>query len=257
MMVTMWLWIAITFTRPHKEERFLFPIYPMLCLGATLTVDAACNAVGRLVGAFSRHKELSSRARLIYHALFWIPTVMISLSRTAALARYYAAPLQVYATLAIQADASSTRADRQPLLVCTCGEWYRFPSTFFLPENVQLGFLVSSFTGQLPQPFSEHGSLPQSRDVLQPFNDRNGHEPSRYVDLDRCEWIIDLRGGDCIEDGSDIIAHAPFLDAEHTSTLHRVLYVPFWHEAALKQGNVHYLDYVLAKRPAAKSVPEA
>ena len=32
------LWLAVMASRPHKEERFLFPIYPLLCLAAALTV---------------------------------------------------------------------------------------------------------------------------------------------------------------------------------------------------------------------------
>ncbi|ELT88204.1 hypothetical protein CAPTEDRAFT_183906, partial [Capitella teleta] len=28
----MFIWFLIFFTRPHKEERFLFPIYPLICL---------------------------------------------------------------------------------------------------------------------------------------------------------------------------------------------------------------------------------
>ncbi|GKY97802.1 hypothetical protein MPSEU_000738300 [Mayamaea pseudoterrestris] len=247
MLLSMWVWVAMTFSRPHKEERFLFPLYPLLCLGATLTLDAACNAAGRLIGAFSRRKELSGRTRMLCHAMVWIPAVMLSLARTAALTKYYTAPLHLYAALARQ-DIDAT-GSQDELLVCTCGEWYRFPSSFFLPDHVQLGFLPSSFKGQLPQPFSEFGSLSQSHMVLQPFNDRNLEETSRYVSLDKCEWIVDLQpGSDCIPQSSTIIARAPFLDASKTSTLHRVLHVPYWHEIAATQGQVHFFDYVLARR---------
>lgn len=33
----MYLWMLIFFSQPHKEERFLYPVYPLICL---------CGAVG-------------------------------------------------------------------------------------------------------------------------------------------------------------------------------------------------------------------
>lgn len=39
-------------------------------------------------------------------------------------------------------------------LVCMGGEWYRFPSSFFLPhDGLRLAFVRSHFRAQLPQPF--------------------------------------------------------------------------------------------------------
>lgn len=41
-----------------------------------------------------------------------------------------------------------------PQLLCMGGEWYRFPSSFFLPHhNMHLAFVRSHFKAQLPQPF--------------------------------------------------------------------------------------------------------
>jgi len=240
----MYLWLAITVPRPHKEERFLFPIYPILCLSAVLTVDHSWNFVGRVMAGLSRHKELFRRQRNLLHAFVWIPVALISISRTAALSKYYTAPLTIYAALA-QVETTT-----EPSLVCTCGEWYRFPSSFYLPDHVQLGFLPSSFEGQLPQAFSEFGSLPESQSVLQPFNDRNRQEKDRYVQRKDCSWIVDMEGSDdcAFADSGTIVARAPFLDADQTSsTLHRILYIPYLHERAIERGQVKYRDYVLYK----------
>jgi alpha-1,2-mannosyltransferase len=244
----LYLWLAVVVPRPHKEERFLFPIYPLLCLGAVLTVDKVANAGGRIVAGLSRHKELMRSQRHLVHLAVWSVTVVLSLARLGALYHYYTAPLHIYAALAEHhthpADAS------QPVVssrVCTCGEWYRFPSSFFLPPGMELAFLESSFTGQLPQPFSIHGSRPASRDVLQPFNNLNQEEPSRYVPVDSCDWIVDLEGGDCAPPDAEIVQERPFLDAGRTQALHRVLYVPFLHERAVVHGQVHYQSYRLYK----------
>ena len=50
-----YLWLAVMPSRPHKEERFLFPIYPLLCLAAALTVHGVVIAlveVATAVGAW-------------------------------------------------------------------------------------------------------------------------------------------------------------------------------------------------------------
>uniref|UniRef100_A0A8C5CXK7 Mannosyltransferase n=1 Tax=Gadus morhua TaxID=8049 RepID=A0A8C5CXK7_GADMO len=36
----MYLWMLVFFTRPHKEERFLFPIYPLICLSAAVAMSS-------------------------------------------------------------------------------------------------------------------------------------------------------------------------------------------------------------------------
>lgn len=36
----MYLWMLVFFTRPHKEERFLFPIYPLICLSGAVALSS-------------------------------------------------------------------------------------------------------------------------------------------------------------------------------------------------------------------------
>lgn len=44
----MYLWMLVFFTRPHKEERFLFPIYPLICLCGAVALSSlqVCDKVG-------------------------------------------------------------------------------------------------------------------------------------------------------------------------------------------------------------------
>ena len=238
------LWLAITVPRPHKEERFMFPIYPLLVVGAVLTVDfAISDCLGGFMASFSRHKRLSIPQHFAMNTMVWLPIVLLSLSRTVALVKYYSAPLEVYAAMA-QQDVSSYGS---PSFVCTCGEWYRFPSSFYLPQGVQLGYLPSSFYGQLPQPFSKHGSRPESQSFLQPFNDQNLEQTERYVkDLDSCKWILDLEGSECGESLTRETIHlTPFLDVDHSFILHRILYIPYLHEEAVSKRQAVYRNYAL------------
>ena len=39
MLLALVIWLMIFMTRPHKEERFLFPVYPLLCFAATYGME--------------------------------------------------------------------------------------------------------------------------------------------------------------------------------------------------------------------------
>ena len=36
----LFLWLLIFWTQPHKEERFLFPVYPLIALAGALAIDS-------------------------------------------------------------------------------------------------------------------------------------------------------------------------------------------------------------------------
>merc|ERR1712224_994683 len=87
------------------------------------------------------------------------------------------------------------RADSKSGL-CIGKEWYRFPSSFFLPEDAEgkalpLLWLNSSFDGQLPRPF---GPWPLGLSQLTPevFNDQNLREEERYSAESDCSFLVDL-----------------------------------------------------------------
>lgn len=46
----MFVWMAIFFPQPHKEERFLFPVYPMLCLAAAMSAVLCARMVAAIAG---------------------------------------------------------------------------------------------------------------------------------------------------------------------------------------------------------------
>jgi alpha-1,2-mannosyltransferase len=303
MLATIPAWLAVTVPRPHKEERFLFPIYPALLLGAVWLLDTViaravvplwmwlagpssslANKDDLTLAALRRRRD---SCRTAWHVLVWTPVILLSLSRTAALQRYYSAPLYLYSAISAHVLASSSSSTNNVVpepysprrLVCVCGEWYRFPGTLYLPGSTspdesawQLGFLPSSFQGQLPQVFSRHGSKAESQSVLQPFNDQNLEQTERYVPspAEQCAYLVVLMPTDndpgnkeasCVNqvtrDGpatATVLASLPFLDGDRTSTLHRTLYLPYWHERARQTGQVVYQQYVLYKIAATSTL---
>jgi len=263
-LIPMYIWMAIVLPRPHKEERFLFPIYPALCFGAAVTTREVLDMYTAVTNALLQRKKGKKRNNntnlLIGLALLSIPTI-ISISRSFALHDNYTAPLAIYQKVYSHAANNSKERMRY---VCTAGEWYRFPSSFFIPPNHQLGFLKSSFTGQLPQPFTEFGSKTDSLSVQTgKFNDMNKEEMERYVDISQCSYAIELVSSSLSElnnntnddtaegiqymksDTSDgswrILSSHKYLDAEATPLLHRILYFPFGRDekAVFKHYNVY------------------
>lgn len=221
-----YIWLLYMSLVPHKEERFLFVIYPWLCVAAAL----ALSSVSRI---FSTYPKLIGS--LI--ALLLLVIVAVSVSRTASMYFNYEAPNSLYTHLhrletdakieiifdrvKAQVEANSDKmsshnhhnfeadlnrqireATRVTLFskphdpratfdyVCVGKEWYRFATHFFLPSNMRLGFIRDGFDGQLPQ---FYGTGEDSLRRIPPnFNDLNQDEPSRYMNLDNCKYWVNF-----------------------------------------------------------------
>lgn len=255
LLLPMYIWMALLFPRPHKEERFLYPIYPMLSYGAAITVREGMSILGSLFPTSSdqwRREEWSIRKLFVGVSLLNVPAA-ISISRSLALHRYYSAPVEVYREMFYHALADTTSSSGETY-VCTVGEWYRFPSSFFLPMNHKLGYLKSSFDGQLPQPFTLHGSRIESLAMPEAghFNDKNEEEMDRYVDIGMCSYVFELvpmhDDDDDVPEGMrymasdtsggswELLASRQFLDAEKTPALHRILYIPSFGSTAVNDA---------------------
>lgn len=155
------------------------------------------------------------RASVIRYVSFAILAVfsVISISRIIALASRYRAPYRVYGALWQDRPADQImnldylqenypyNASVRELNVCVGKEWFRFPSSYFLPRDVRLQFIKSDFDGMLPKPFVEDYKLVSYEDengeqlayrsrqfkfegahTVQPgFNSLNKEDPETYV----------------------------------------------------------------------------
>ncbi|XP_016346030.1 alpha-1,2-mannosyltransferase ALG9-like isoform X2 [Sinocyclocheilus anshuiensis] len=237
----MYLWMLVFFTRPHKEERFLFPIYPLICL---------CGAVAlsSLQRYHLEHYTISSNWLALGSVLLF---GVLSLSRSVALFRGYHAPLDLYPEFhRIAKDPTiHTVPEGRLVNICVGKEWYRFPSSFLLPNNWHLQFIQSEFRGQLPKPYAMG---PDATWIIpSDMNDQNLEEPSRYVELKQCHYLVDLateteaprepRYATNKEEWS-IIAEKPFLDTTRSSRLLRAFFIPF-----LSEQYTTYNRYVILK----------
>lgn len=124
-----------------------------------------------------------------------------------------------------------------------------------------MGFLKSSFGGQLPQPFTSHGSKSESLKIQSGrFNDLNREEMDRYVSIEDCSYVVEMISPSQPEESNEIpeclrymaadtsgswnkIASFKYINADATPALHRILYLPFGRE-----GNASYNEYNLYSR---------
>ena len=67
--------------------------------------------------------------------------------------------------------------------VCVGCEWYRYPSSFFLPSSqYHVAWLDDGFTGLLPRPFDP--TLGGTTAAPQYFNSKNKASPDQFVSTD-------------------------------------------------------------------------
>ncbi|KAK6025100.1 plasmid Maintenance Protein, partial [Ostertagia ostertagi] len=251
------------YRQPHKEERFLFPVYPLIALFAAIALDSADRLVSRYFPSLS--------------VLSWLVVlcfILASLSRTYALHRNFSSHIEVYKSLnehfmdhQHQLDFSK-RGD--PLRVCVGKEWHRFPSSFFLPQmavdmrsrkrGVHLHFLKSEFAGLLPKYYPQ-GRLPFiTRRIPTEMNDMNKEEPSRYVPLDTCDYVVDLETPEhttvnepnygAMSDVFRRLYSHPFLISSESHWFFRAFFIP-----RLSVKETTFANYTLYQRiPPTKSM---
>ncbi|XP_022080995.1 alpha-1,2-mannosyltransferase ALG9-like [Acanthaster planci] len=135
-LLPMYLWVLVFFGQAHKEERFLFPIYPFFSLAAAITMSSLQKLYHRIFTPYRLHHYTWSSNWLA--AVVAVVFTVLSLSRSAALFFGYHTPMDVYPLLGSIADNREihTLPPDRPVNVCIGKEWYRFPNSFFLPEKI-------------------------------------------------------------------------------------------------------------------------
>jgi len=240
------VWLAAITSLPHKEERFLYVVYPLACLAAAATLDLGSRLVQRVLsGPFGRGFATGGVALAI------AATGALSLSRSAALLVGYGAPMQLYKALP---PAPPGQAE---VNVCVGAEWHRFPSSFFLPgPQYHLRFIKSGFDGLLPRPFADEDG--GTRAAPRQLNDQNREEPENYwPDAAQCDYVVTLgpagrqNGSGSwfdeaalgVAEGWTVMAEQPFVDGGGSPALTRAFFIPGYSRKMNK-----WLRYALLER---------
>lgn len=180
------IWSGIFFLQPHKEERFLYPIYPLITLSAALFVSKIFALVSQIsIKVIPNHKiaNVASRGGKI---LFGALVFAVSILRILNLVENYSAPLVTLENI------SQLPASDRIVNVCVGKEWYHIPNSLFLPDNYRFRFVKSGFDGLLPGDFLENGGLRQATSSIPTnMNNKNAFESDKVIDFLECDYYID------------------------------------------------------------------
>lgn len=219
----------------------MYPAYPFLALNASLSLHIILMAFGNsdpktLIG------KIPAKLKLFSVGLMFVLSLDIGLARIYGTYSAYSAPLKIYQPLWQNLDGNGV-VGRQDNLVCFGKEWYRFPSSYFLPRLMHAKFVRSEFRGLLPGEFSEArvgcGSWAGTWLPTSGLNDRNEEDVSKHVELNMCHFMVDTQYPErtdelppsepdyiADEENWDIVRCESFLDAASTHLLARTLWVP-------------------------------
>ncbi|XP_020231367.1 dol-P-Man:Man(6)GlcNAc(2)-PP-Dol alpha-1,2-mannosyltransferase [Cajanus cajan] len=223
-----YIWLGFMSLQPHKEERFLYPIYPLICVAASAVIESFPDIFRSKYNPYDPSIIVTIAKVLRPVALSLI--LYASHARTFSLINGYSAPLEVYKIL------EHHHADNNSIL-CVGSEWHRFPSSFFIPDYVgQVRWIDDGFRGLLPLPFNS--TLGGTAAAPPYFNNKNIASDKQYLhDVDACTFLVELqlkrpyltRGSNMSE--WEAIAALPYLDRELSPALYRSFFIPYlWQE---------------------------
>lgn len=220
-----YIWLGFMSLQPHKEERFLYPIYTLICVAASAVIESFPDL-------FRDKYYPDSNFILVKIAKFLRPVILslilcFSHARTFSLIHGYSAPMEVYKILEHHDDVEMGS------VLCVGSEWHRFPSSFFVPDFVgQIRWIDDGFRGLLPFPFnSTNGGTAAAAPY---FNNKNIASDEQYFrDIDVCTFLVELQlKRPYLTLGSDLstwepIAALPYLDRELSPAKYRSFFIPY------------------------------
>ncbi|KAL2466775.1 Dol-P-Man:Man(6)GlcNAc(2)-PP-Dol alpha-1 [Abeliophyllum distichum] len=242
-----YIWLAFMSLQPHKEERFLYPIYPLICVAASAVIDSFPDL-------FRDKYNPNDNSLLVVIAKGLRPLALglilcASHSRTFSLINGYSAPLEIYKHLEHHDDAGTGST------LCVGGEWHRFPSSFFVPDYVrEVQWIDDGFRGLLPFPFNS--TLGGTSAAPSYFNNKNKASDRQYLqNLEKCTFLVELQlQRPYLSRGSDlntweVVAALPYLDRELSPSKYRSFFIPYlW-----QQKNVFGLYKLLKRIPKSET----
>ncbi|KDO44639.1 hypothetical protein CISIN_1g008307mg [Citrus sinensis] len=184
-----YIWLLFMSMQPHKEERFLYPIYPLICVAASAVIESFPDI-------FRDKYDPNANFVMVTTAKVLRPFVLglilcASHSRTFSLVNGYAAPIEVYKILQHHDDAGPGS------VVCVGSEWHRYPSSFFIPNYVgEVRWLDDGFRGLLPLPFNS--TLGGTSAAPSYFNNENKASDQQFVILPLPAGLIEIYTALCL-----------------------------------------------------------
>lgn len=180
-----YLWFLVLSAQAHKEERFMFPAYPLLCMNAAVTVFLFRGWMERVYIKITASPYEAGRSKIFGRItlVFALIPAILSISRMYALGQFYHAPLDLayhfqyteipeiliaagYKPKVVPEEYLESRERdgyndewdftvlenfEDKVRLCYGKEWYRFPGSFLIPEGVEIRFLRTEGSAMMPR----------------------------------------------------------------------------------------------------------
>mgnify|MGYP001565163979 CR=1 FL=1 len=153
----------------------MYPAYPALALNAAISLHILLAALGQ-----SSPRTLIGRVPAGLKLLLVVSTlgtsICLGFARILGANDAFSAPLHIYEPL--QSPGVAVPGGE----LCLGKDWYRFPSSYFLPEGMRARFVRSEFRGLLPGEFGNgEGWREGTWTVPGGMNDENLEDVGKYV----------------------------------------------------------------------------
>ncbi|KAF7836649.1 dol-P-Man:Man(6)GlcNAc(2)-PP-Dol alpha-1,2-mannosyltransferase [Senna tora] len=221
-----YIWLGFMSLQPHKEERFLYPIYTLICVAASAVIESFPDLFRDKHNPFD-NSIIVKIAKVLRPVVLGL-ILCASHARTFSLINGYSAPLEVYKILEHHEEDAGMDS-----ILCVGSEWHRFPSSFFIPHYVgQVRWIDDGFRGLLPFPFNS--TLGGTAAAPPYFNNKNIASDEQYLhDINACTFLVELQlKRPYLTLGSDLstweaIAALPYLDRELSPAKYRSFFIPY------------------------------
>lgn len=251
------LWLAIFGTQEHKEERFLYPVYPLINMAAAVFISWFITKSCAILQSHTTNATFIALYKYLTIVCLASLIGLVSILRIVNLVENYSAPLSVFRHIAELPALSSVTN------VCIGREWYHLPTSFFLPDNYRVRFVKSGFDGLLPGDFKETSLLDSTSAIPEDMNNKNQFSLQKITPFEDCDYYVDNTGPIDVElgepavvygnepratNGWEILSCKKIIDPAGSSPgIGRLLYVP----KILRRWvpyNVDYMDFCVAKK---------
>ena len=230
---------------PHKEERFMFPVYPLICLSAAIAFQNIYSVWQRR--GFHYHVA-AHRILIVFYAVLSVARIVLLCVEHRGAVQLHENLFRSIPSVEKHYKRCGTSCSGRSVTVCYGKEWYRYPSSFFLPKpdvnhTYSIAYVPSEFHGQLPAPF-----MNSCTDGTK-FNHLNQRIGNLYTSPASCDFVIDSletgRESDFSSDQWVKLYTASILDPPRSPFWSRSFYIPY---LSPQVNNYISLDLLIHKK---------
>lgn len=215
-------WLIIFSLQPHKEERFMYPIYHLISI--SFAQFMSCDTFNKSI--FKSIKKLINWTVIS-------TSIFLFLTRVNNLNTNYSAPINTFKYLYDSTNTFNPITEN----ICIGREWYHYPSSLFLHSNQRLKFTNSQFDGMLPNDFNEpivknfEGLVNTTSQIPPGFNNKNQFNKNFITDIEECTYFIDIDKQKSSDDATSILDLdvwetsycTPMIDIDQSRGIQRIL----------------------------------